>query len=353
MEAEHPSPQTMSVGRAPGSLMAPPDATPTRITVIRYSAERIERVDDVKVDGLAALIDGDHRVVWIDVTGCSTIPVFEALVRDHGLPWLSMEDVLNAPQRPKVEPYGDARFVLVRQIQVPGTVEMDQICVYLTDRVVFTFQHREGDCFEGIRRRLDQSDSQLRRRGADYLCYRVVDACVDTYFPELERLGDAIEALEEEVLRRPTRSALTRLHELKRELRVLEKVILPLRDAVGTLTRDEAAFASDTRPYLRDVHDHTNQLLEQVHLLSQLATDCGDLALGSLDVRLNQAMRVLAAVTFVFMPLTFITSVYGMNFDNMPETKWEYGYFGVIALVVALGLGLHLWLKSRGWTAEE
>ena len=140
---------------------------------------------------------------------------------------------------------------------------------------------------------------------------------------------------------------------MKRELRVLEKVILPLRDAVGSLTRDESAFAPETRPYLRDVHDHTNQLLEQVHLLSQLATDCGDLALGSLDVRLNQAMRVLAAVTFVFMPLTFITSVYGMNFDHMPETKWLYGYPLILGVTFATGLGLHLWLKSRGWTADE
>jgi len=342
----------MSVGKAPGTLVAPSDASPTKITVIRYSDTACDRSDDVRVEMLPKLVAGHEGVVWIDLSGCGSVSVFEKLAKQFGLPWLSLEDVLNAPQRPKAEPYGDARFVLVHQVQVPGTVEMDQISIFLSGRFVFTFQHRVGDCFGSIRKRLLDPESQLRRRGADYLAYRVIDACIDTFFPELERLGDAIEGLEAEVLERPTRRALTRLHELKRDLRVLEKMILPLRDAVGSLTRDETAFAAETRPYLRDVHDHTNQLLEQVHLLSQLATDCGDLALGSLDVRLNHAMRVLAAVTYVFMPLTFITSVYGMNFA-MPELEWSFGYPLILGVIVATGLSLHLWLKRRGWTAEE
>lgn len=342
-----------SIGETPGTLRVPDEAAQTVITVIAYNESEVRRHDDVAPHDVAKLLAGHDGVAWIDVSGCATLRAFERMHHDFGVPWLALEDVLNAPQRPKSEPYGDARFVIVRQVQVPGTVEMDQIALYLLPRAVITFQHRHGDCFDPIRRRILVQDSQLRRRGADYLAYRLVDACVDTYFPEMERLGDQIESLEEEVLERPSRRALNRLHEFKRDLRILEKVVLPLRDAVGTLTRDETAFAAETRPYLRDVHDHTSQLVEQTHLLSQLATDCGDLALGSLDIRLNLAMRVLSAVTFVFMPLTFVTSVYGMNFENMPELRWTFGYPLLVSLLVGLGIGLHLWLKHRGWTTEE
>ena len=344
------SSQVRAVGTAPGSLTAPLDATPTRITVIRYNADEVERHDNTPATELRRLTQGAKGVVWIDVTGCGTMAVFETLVRDFGIPRLALEDVLNAPQRPKVEPFGDARFILVRQIQTRSTVEMDQICIWLAGNVVFTFQHQPGDCFNNIRDRLTEPTSQSRRRGADYLAYRIVDACVDSYFPEAERLMDALEDLERTALETPDRRLLMKLHEFKRELRILEKTILPLRDAVGSLTRDEVAFAPETRPYIRDVHDHTTQLVEQTHLLDQLAGDVGDLALGSLDVRLNMAMKVLAAVTFVFMPISFITSFYGMNFKHMPELEWEWGYAGVIGLILLVSAAIIGWLWHRGWT---
>jgi magnesium transporter len=218
---------------------------------------------------------------------------------------------------------------------------------------VFTFQHRSGDCFDTLRKRIATKGSQLRKRGSDYLAYRIADAMVDSFFPELERLMDELERLEATAIERADAKLLQRLHELKTQIRVLERTILPTRDAIGSLARDEQAFAAETRPYLRDVHDHTQQLVEQIHLLSGLATDCGELVIGTLDVKLNQVMKVLAAVTFVFMPLTFITSVYGMNFKHMPELEWPWAYPAVLLGLGVAAMAMFVWLRNRGWTDVE
>jgi magnesium transporter len=347
------SSQAKSVGTAPGTLAIPDGASPSDITVIRYSADRHERFDHVKTADLPKLVAAESGVVWVDVSGCGTLGAYMTLIEKFGLPFLAIEDHLNAPQRPKVEPYGDARFILLRAIQVPGTVEMDQISVFLKGRVVFTFQHRHGDCFDVIRKRVADPASQARHRGADYLAYRVADAMVDSFFPELERLMSELEKLEATSIERPNAKLLRRLHALKSEIRILERTILPTRDAIGSLTRDDAVFAPETRPYLRDVHDHTQQLLEQVHLLSGLATDCGELVLGSLDIKLNQVMKVLAAVTFVFMPLSFVTGLYGMNFKHMPELEWPWAYPAVLLLLGCAVVFMLLWLRRRGWTGME
>jgi magnesium transporter len=348
--AEKHSPQTLAVGQSPGSLTVPEGAVPTRLSVIRYSAELHDRHDRVELADLRKLTGGDYDVIWVDVTGCGTLAVFQALVDHFGLPYLAMEDHLNAPQRPKVEPYGDARFMLLRAIQVPGTVEMDQVSLFLSGRCVFTFQHRDGDCFDPIRRRLETRGSQLRQRGPDYLAYRIVDSLVDTFFPEAERLLAALESLEHDAIEHPTAGLLRRLHTLKSEMRVLERVVLPTRDAASSIARDEVAFAAETRPYLRDVHDHTQQLVEQIVLLEGLASDVSDLVFGSLNVRLTQVMKVLAAFTIVFMPLTLVTSWYGMNFRHMPELDWPWAYPAVLLLLGVIALAMLRWLRKQGWT---
>ena len=344
------SPLSLSIGTSPGTLLIPPGASASRISVIRYSADSLDYHEDVRIEDLKSLVDGDARVVWVDVSGCGTKSVFEGLIHSFGIPWLAMEDHLCAPQRPKVEPYGDARFILLRAIQVPGTLEQDQLSIYLTGRVVFTFQHRPGDCFGDLRKRLDVAESQLRKRGADYLAYRIADATVDSFFPEVDRVMSALEALEDQAITRADARLLRNLHELKTEIRTLERTILPTRDAIGSLSRDEATFAPETRPFVRDVHDHTQQLMEQIHLLSGQATDVGELILGTLDVKLNQVMKVLAAVTFVFMPLSFVTGLYGMNFKHMPELEWMWGYPTVLLVLGVSVMAMLLWLRRRGWT---
>lgn len=214
------SPPTTTIGAVPGTLVIPPGAVDSHITVIRYSEDRHDRHDRVKPEALRKLIGGGFDVVWVDVSGSGTVEVFETLIKKFGVPWLSVEDHLSGAQRPKVEPYGDARFILLRAIQVPGTVEMDQISIFLSGHVVFTMQHRHGDCFDAIRKRVADPTSQARKRGADYLAYRIADAMVDSFFPEMERLMSGLEKLEETAIRRPNAKLLRDLHGFKSEIRI-------------------------------------------------------------------------------------------------------------------------------------
>ncbi len=344
---------SLAVGKPPGSLAIPAGALPPRLTLIRYRRDRFDLRRDVPAEQLRELVQEDG-VNWIDVTGIGSQEVLERLIADFDLPWLAIEDILHSPQRSKVEPYDDARFIVMRVVDQPGTVDMDQLSIFRRAHLVFTFQERPGDPFDSIRARLEHRESQLRQRGADYLVYRLVDSCVDSFFPEVERLAGAIEELEDEAFENPSSRMLQRLHGIRHDLRILERVCIPQRDAVAALARDEEGmFDRRTRPYLRDVLDHTTQLLELVHYYNAVVSDVGNLVIGSLDLRMNQAMRILAGVTVVFMPLTFVAGIYGMNFDNMPELSTRWGYFGVLGLMLVLGAALTLWLYRRGWLRSE
>jgi len=350
---ESPEPATCAIGRAPGSLVVPEDAVPSRITVIRYRRDTQERHDDVRAADLPRLTSGPFEAVWVDVAGAASVETFEALIDAYGIPFLAVEDHFHVRQRPKWEPYGESRFLVMRGVQVPGTVEMDQYSIFFTGKIVFTFQHRYGDCLDAVRRRIADPESQLRARGPDYLLYRIVDTLVDSFFPETERLFEELEEVERTAIERPDAKLFRRLHELKVQIRRLERVVLPMRDAASSLTRDEGVFAAETRPYLRDVHDHTQQLVEQLGFLGAISADVGDLVIGTLDVKLNQVMKVLAAVTFVFMPLSFVTSWYGMNFTGMPELHWAWAYPALMVVLAAAAIAMILWLRRRGWTEVE
>jgi magnesium transporter len=342
-----------SVGRPPGTIVPPQGAVPPRITVTLYDRDRHEVRDGVAVDSLASL-PADRRVVWVDVVGIGDQRVLEKLIDVFGIPWLAVEDVVHSPQRPKVDAYDDARFIVVRMFDKPGTCDLDQFSMFVRKNVLVTFQERPGDPFDPIRKRLAANDSQIRRHGADYLVYRLVDACVDSMFPEVQRLSDDVERLEEKAMERPTTRLFHELHSLRRELRVLERVSVGTRDAIASLARDEEGFFKPaTRPFLRDVLDHASQIVELSHYYTSATNDIGNLVIGTLDLRMNQAMKVLAAVTVVFMPLTLIAGVYGMNFENMPELGTRWGYFVVLGIMVAVGAGLWIWMRRLGWTKAD
>jgi magnesium transporter len=339
-----------SVGRSPGSIVPPPGAVPPKIAVTLYDRDRHERRSDVQVDELRRL-ETDGRVVWVDVIGLGDQAVLEELIEIFRIPWLAMEDVVHSPQRPKVDTYEDARFIVVGMFDRPGTCDLDQFSIHARDELVVTFQERPGDPFDPIRKRLAAPDSQIRRHGADYLVYRLIDACVDSTFPEVQRLADEVERLEAAAIERPTSKLLRELHRVRRDLRVLERLALGTRDALASLVRDEEGiFEARTRPFLHDVLDHASQIVELSHYYTSVANDIGNLVIGTLDLRMNQAMKVLASVTVVFMPLTLIAGVYGMNFTNMPELETRSGYFVVLAVMAAVGLALWIWMKRLGWT---
>jgi magnesium transporter len=338
-----------SIGRAPGTIVAPSDAPKPNIDVTLYDRERCEVRRGVAAESLAGLA-ADGRIAWVDVVGLGDQAVIEKLIEVLDVPWLAMEDVLHSPQRPKVDAYDGARFIVMRMFDRPGTCDMDQFSIFVRGRVVVTFQERPGDPFEVMRRRLPHAESQIRQRGADYLVYRFIDACVDSIFPEMQRVADTVELIEDVAIKKPTAKLIRDLHSLRRELRILERVALGTRDAVAALARDEEGFFDrTTRPYLHDVLDHASQIVELAHYYTTVANDIGTFILGTLDLHMNQVMRVLAGVTVVLMPPALVAGIYGMNFENMPELHTTWGYFAALGLIVVLAGSLAFWMRRIGW----
>jgi len=342
-----------SIGLSPGSIVIAEGAHPPRINLTLYDRERHEVRHDVAVDSLRDLPE-DGRIVWVDVNGLGDKAVLEKLIEIFQIPWLAMEDVLHTPQRPKVDSYDDARFVIMRMFDRAGTCDTDQLSIFVRGDVLLTFQERPGDPFDGLRKRLAIKDSQLRQRGVDYFVYRLVDACVDSIFPELARISESVDSVEAQAVEAPTPSLLRNLHLLRRDLRVLERVALGTRDAMNSLVRDEEGFfAASTRPYLHDVLDHASQIVELSHFYTSVANDIGSFILGTLDMRMNQVMKILAGVTVVLMPLTLIAGIYGMNFENMPELRTTWGYFAALGFMGVVGTALTVWMWRLGWIRPE
>lgn len=342
-----------SVGRAPGTIVAPAGAPKPSIDVVLYDRQRHEVRKSVAVESLADL-PGEGLIAWVDVTGLGDQKVLEALIATFDVPWLAMEDILHSPQSPKVETYDDARFIVMRMFDRPGTCDMDQLSIFVRGSVIVTFQERPGDPFGVLRKRLTQPESQLRQRGPDYLVYRMIDACVDSIFPEMQRISDTVERIEDAAMEHPTAKLIGDLHALRRELRILERIALATRDAVATAVRDEDGFFDNaTRPYLRDVLDHASQIVELAHYYTSISNDIGAFIIGTLDLKMNQVMRILAGVTVVFMPLSLIAGIYGMNFDNMPELHWDWGYYWALGVILVLGVILTMWMRRIGWIRRD
>ena len=223
---------------------------------------------------------------------------------------------------------------------------------------VLTFQERAGDCFEPVRERLRHGKGRIRQTGADYLAYALLDAAIDGYFPLLETMGEAIETLEDSVVTDPDRRQVEQLHHIKRDLLVLRRAIWPLRELLGALLRDETSVITPaTRPYLRDTYDHTVQLMDIVETYREIASGLLDVYLSSQSARLNEVMKVLTIIATIFMPMSFVASLYGMNFDtthpfNMPELSWPFGYAFALFIMATIATGLLWWFKRKGWLGD-
>jgi magnesium transporter len=291
-------------------------------------------------------------ILWVDVNGIHDADIIGRIGTVFGLHPLLLEDVLNANQRPKLEEHGEHLFLVLRMLLAGAdhTVEMEQVSVVLGARYVLTFQERSRDTFDPVRRRLAEPASRLRQQGADFLAYALVDTIVDNYFAVLEGIGDRIEELEDIVVAAPDREALTAIYEVKRTLAELRRAIWPLRDALGTLARgDSPRVTAPTLPYLRDVADHAIRTLDTIETYRDTAATLIDMYMSSVSNRLNDVMRVLTVIATVFIPLTFIVGIYGMNFAYMPELAWRWGYPGVWAVMVGTVLGLLVFFRRRGW----
>jgi len=348
-------------GTAPGLLVADPAAVATSIDAVTFSPEEpadgLRESHSIGATALPALRSAGG-VLWVDIVGLADHEAIQQVAAAFGLHPLAVEDITNTHQRPKLEVYEDHLFIVFRMVTASGTVDGEQVSMIVREGHVLTFQERPGDCFEPVRERLRHGKGRIRGAGADYLAYALIDAAIDGYFPMLESMGEALEALEDRVVGDPDRRQVEALHHTKRDLLVLRRAIWPMRELLNALLRDETGIITPTtRPYLRDAYDHTVQLIDIIETYREIASGLLDVYLSSQSTRLNEVMKVLTIIATIFMPMSFIASLYGMNFDtahpwNMPELGWPFGYVTALALMAAIATGLLWWFKRRGWLGE-
>lgn len=346
-------------GSAPGTLLSRPSAAggPV-ITLIEYDARSITEKRIARAEELSPCLE-NGKVDWINVDGLGDVETLRAIGNVFGLHPLALEDVLNLNQRPKVEEYEGHFFIVTRMIFHEGErgISSEQVSIFLGKCFLITFQEEATrDVFEPVRHRLRSGGGFARNRGHDYLVYALLDAVTDHYFPVLEKLGDTLEHLETDVLERPTQRCVVVLHELKRALLELRRSAWPEREVRSVLSRDESGLIlPDTRIFLRDCYDHTVQIMDVIESYRDLTSGIMDLYLSSVSMRTNEIIRVLTVVTAVFIPLTFIAGIYGMNFDteispyNMPELEHPYGYVICIGVMAMIGLGMLILFWKKRW----
>lgn len=346
------------LGLAPGQVRNAPDLGPATIRAYTFTPKRATLHDHITAAQAHALVGDDH-LTWIDVVGVHDGESLNALAEALDVHALAMEDVQSVFQRPKVEAYPGHLYIVVRIAHTEPNFDSEQISIVLGSNYVITFQERDEDCFQHVRRRLDTDGSRVRRSGPDYLAYALIDAVVDHFFPVLETFGDRLEELEEVLLWRPSPDALSELHDIRRELLGLRKAIWPLRDAVNALVRDDhPVISAETRVFLRDAYDHTVQVIDVVETFREMAAGLVDLYMSSVSNKMNDIMKILTIITTIFVPLSFIAGLYGMNFDtskagNMPELAWPYGYVACLAIMATIGGGLLVWFWRKGWIFES
>jgi len=344
-------------GTAPGTLTAPAERRVDEVSIrlFDYGPERLEERTVASAEELVGLRRRDS-VTWVDVVGLHDVETVRRVGELFGLHPLALEDVLNTGHRPKTEPFPDHHFVLTKSVRLGTGLESEQVSIFFGHGFVVTFQETAADPFDGVRERLRTGRRKIRSSDADYLAYALLDAMVDELFPVLEGLGERLEALEEEVIERPDSGSLQEIHRLRRELLVLRRATWPQREVVQVLERDESGLiAADTRPFLRDCYDHVIQVLDFIETYRELASGLLDIYLSGVSNRMNEVMKVLTVIATLFIPLTFIAGIYGMNFDpavsawNMPELGWRYGYPASLALMAAVAVVLLLYFRRKGW----
>jgi magnesium transporter len=342
-------------GSAPGTLISVPGIPPPTIRVMAYGPDGLEEIQPQGVGELPALL-GRHPMTWIDIDGLGDAETVAKLGEIFHLHPLAQEDILNTYQRAKVEPYGDHLFVVSRMFSISGgTVQAEQFSLFFGQGLLLSFQQIPGDCLNPVRERLRRGGS-IRERGADFLAYALLDTVIDAYFPVIEDCGTRLEDVEVEVLSRPGPHVVHRIHDIRSDLLTLRRAVWPLRDAINALVRDPHPVIKDeTRIFLRDCYDHTVQIMDLVETFRELAAGLTDIYLSSLGQKTNETMRLLTVISTIFIPLTFLAGLWGMNFDpgsspfNMPELRWRWGYPLALLFMLALSVVMLVIFRKRGW----
>jgi|YNPNPStandDraft_1061719.scaffolds.fasta_scaffold02250_11 magnesium transporter len=321
------------------------------IHLMRYNRDTFVETELDPLGGCPVIAEAD-MVTWINVEGLRD-DVVQKFGECFGLHPLVQEDILHTDQRPKLEDYGDYVYIIVKELTYDATEEAivaDQISLILGRRFVLSFQGHAGDPFDHLRDRLRSGKTRIRQQGADYLLHAMLDAVVDNYFVILEKIEDRIDILEEGLITQPDPSMLQQLHNLKRQMIYLRNAVWPLREVLSTLWRRDTSLVSGAvGVYLRDVYDHTIQVMETIETLRDILSGLFDIYLSSISNRLNEIMKLLTIMSTYFIPLTFLAGVYGMNFRVFPEINWPWGYPMFWVLCILIAIGLFIFFKRRKW----
>jgi len=323
-----------------------------KLSVISYDQVNFQEKEINKVEEVSSFRN-KPSVTWLNIDGVHQIEILEQIGKHFGLHPLVLEDIASTGQRPKMEDFDDYIFVILRMLRFDdkeNETKTEQISLLLEPDFVISFQEKEGDVFDSIRERIRNNKGRIRKMGADYLAYALIDAVVDNYFMILEKLGETIEEIEEKLVTNPTSETLHTLHDLKREMVFLRKSVWPLREVINRLERSESPLINkSTYIYLRDVYDHTIQVIDAVETFRDMLSGMLDIYLSSVSNRMNEVMKVLTIIATIFIPLTFIAGIYGMNFRYMPELEQAWSYPTILILMLIMAIVMLIYFRRKKW----
>jgi magnesium transporter len=351
-KSKHKRRRRPPIGASPGTLVVPEGSPAPRLRAMHYTAETLHEV------GIASLgeLDGLTRqggFLWLDVHGLGDERVIRAIGERFELHRLEVEDVVHVHQRPKIEPYEKHLFLVASMIRmVDGAMDIEQLSLFVGADFVLTFQEREGngDVLDPVRERVRQAKGTIRRSMPCYLAYAILDAIVDAYFPVMDEIGTRLEGLEDAVLERQRPEMLRELNEIRAHLLKLRRIVSSQRDALLSMTKEPLSFVTDdVRLYLRDVADHCVQIADLIEAQREIGAGLLNTYLTLIANRTNDVMKVLTIIATIFIPLTFLVGVYGMNFEYMPELEWPWAYPALLAIMLAMGLAMVAYFRRKGW----
>ncbi len=352
--------RSKKAGLPPGSLIhiGEPKTEKVKITLFRFNEVHVE---EKEVDSVSECIEfckslkDFSLITWINVDGLHDIELIHQLGDAFGVHPLIQEDILNTDQRPKLEDFGEYIYLVLKMLshrkEKNHSIFIEQVSFILKPGLVISFQEEKTqDVFEPVRDRIRNSKGLIRKMGSDYLMYSLMDAIVDHYFIILENMEEQIEGIEKAFLSSQPNHTLEHIHHLKKEMIILRKAVWPLRDVLGTLGREGSALIqSTTQMYVRDIYDHTVQVIEVIESFRDIISEMLEVHLSRLSHRMNSVVKVLTMITTVFMPLSFMAGVYGMNFRHMPELDWKWGYPSVLGVMVIATIGMLIYFKKKKW----
>jgi len=346
--------RSKKVGLPPGTLVhiGEKKIDTVKITIIDYDEKQFQEKEVKTIEECFPFKD-KPTVTWINIAGLHQVDIIEKLGNHFDLHPLLLEDIVNTEQRPKIEDFGEYLFFIFKMLKYYETekeIQGDQVSLVLGSNFVISIQESERDVFNPIRARIRSDKGRIKKRGPDYLTYSLIDAIVDAYFVVLENVGEIIEDIETELVTNPTLETLQAIHHLKREMIFLRKSVWPLREIISHLERSESQLIQETTAiYLRDVYDHTIQVIDTIETFRDMLSGMLDMYLSSISNKMNEIMKVLTIIATVFIPLTFIAGIYGMNFRYMPELEWRWGYPVIWLAIVVISAAMAVYFRRKQW----